>query len=176
MSFLTTLKKFGNHIGAYKVHLCPEVKGQVSEKGKPLSNVRIDRVLNFSDGKCAEDFTYTDKNGSFLLPEINIRSNQPAVPLAEIFTSQAIYLSYNHEEYCLWGSRLSGAKYREEYAKKLRQLIADTTDEKVLFKFENKKTEGYKFEALSICRWSDDFEVVEKNAYFDLSEIKTDAN
>ena len=90
MSFLTTLKKFGNHIGAYKVHFCPEVKGQVSEKGKPLSNVRIDRVLNFSDGKCAEDFTYTDKNGSFLLPEINIRSNQPVVPLAEIFTSQAI--------------------------------------------------------------------------------------
>lgn len=71
---------------------------------------------------------------------------------------------------------MSGAKYREEYAKKLRQLIADTTDEKVFFKFENKNTEGYKFEALSICRWSDDFEVVEKNAYFDLSEIKTDAN
>ena len=49
MSFLTTLKKFGNHIGAYKVHLCPEVKGQASEKGKPLSNVKIERVLNFSD-------------------------------------------------------------------------------------------------------------------------------
>lgn len=39
-----------------------------------------------------------------------------------------------------------------------------------------KKPEGYKFEALSICRWSDDFEVVEKNAYFDLSEIETDEN
>ncbi|GAA71136.1 hypothetical protein ND6B_3099 [Pseudoalteromonas sp. ND6B] len=41
MSFLTTLKKFGNHIGAYKVHLCSEVKG------KPFTNVRIGRVLNF---------------------------------------------------------------------------------------------------------------------------------
>ncbi len=176
MSFLTTLKKFGNHIGAYKVHLCPEVKGQASEKGKPLSNVKIERVLNFSDGKSVEDFTYTDNNGGFSLPEINIRSNQPAVPLAEIFTSQAIYLSYNNEEYCLWGSRLSGVKYREEYARKLRQLIADISDGKVLFKFQNKKTEGYKFEALSICRWSDDFEVVEQNAYFDLSEIETDNN
>lgn len=176
MSFLTTLKKLGNHIGAYKVHLCPEVKGQASEKGKPLSNVKIERVLNFSDGKSVEDFTYTDNNGGFSLPEINIRSNQPAVPLAEIFTSQAIYLSYNNEEYCLWGSRLSGVKYREEYARKLRQLIADISDGKVLFKFQNKKTEGYKFEALSICRWSDDFEVVEQNAYFDLSEIETDNN
>jgi len=176
MSLLTTLKKFGNHIGAYKVHLCPEVKGQASVKGKPLSNVKIERVLNFSDGKSVEDFTYTDNNGGFSLPEINIRSNQPAVPLAEIFTSQAIYLSYNNEEYCLWGSRLSGVKYREEYARKLRQLIADISDGKVLFKFQNKKTEGYKFEALSICRWSDDFEVVEQNAYFDLSEIETDNN
>ncbi|WP_405599568.1 MULTISPECIES: DUF6795 domain-containing protein [unclassified Pseudoalteromonas] len=78
----------------------------------------MERVLNFSDGKCVEYFTYTDKNGGFSLPEVNIRSNQPAVPLDEIFTSQAIYLSYDHEEYCLWGSRLSGAKYREEYAKK----------------------------------------------------------
>ena len=158
------------------MHLCPEVKGQASEKGKPLSNVKIERVLNFSDGKSVEDFTYTDNNGGFSLPEINIRSNQPAVPLAEIFTSQAIYLSYNNEEYCLWGSRLSGVKYREEYARKLRQLIADISNGKVLFKFQNKKTEGYKFEALSICRWSDDFEVVEQNAYFDLSEIETDNN
>ena len=36
MSLLESFKKLGNYFGAYKVHLCSEVKGQVSENGKPL--------------------------------------------------------------------------------------------------------------------------------------------
>ncbi|MGP5158207.1 DUF6795 domain-containing protein [Pseudoalteromonas prydzensis] len=174
MSFLTTLKKFGNHIGAYKVHLCPEVKGQVSEKGKPLSNVKIERVLNFSDGKCVEDFTYTGENGSFSLPEVNIRSNQPAVPLAEIFTSQAITFTYENTKYILWVSTFSDIKYRHEYAKKLECLHADISDEEVFFHFRNNNVADYKFRATGIGRWNEDFEIIDIDSYLGLSHIETD--
>ncbi len=174
MSLLESFKKLGNYFGAYKVHLCPEVKGQVSENGKPLINAKIERRLCFSDGKYVEDFAYTDDKGGFSFPEVNIRSNQPAVPFAEIFTSQSLLLKHKSKEYCLWGARLSGFSFREEYAKKLGRLVADISSDKVLFKFENTKVEGYTFEAVSIGRWDKDFEILEQSDYFDLSEIEED--
>lgn len=174
MSFLNMLRKLGNHIGPYKVHLCPEVKGQISDHGKPLANVKIERLLSFSDGKYVEDHAFTDKNGAFSLPEVNIRSGQPAVPFAEIFTSQAICFTYQKNEYCLWGATHSSFKFREEYAAKLKSLKADIANKEVLFKFHNKIEPDYKFKALSICRWEQDFEVVDENSYFDLSEMEKD--
>ncbi|MCF7518738.1 DUF6795 domain-containing protein [Pseudoalteromonas sp. L21] len=174
MSLLESFKKLGNYFGAYKVHLCPEVKGQVSENDQPLINAKIERRLRFSDGKYVEDFAYTDDKGGFSFPEVNIRSNQPAVPFAEIFTSQSLLLTHKSKEYCLWGARLSGFSYREEYAKKLGCLVADISSDKVLFKFENTKVEGYTFEAVSIGRWDKDFEILEQSDYFDLSEIEED--
>ncbi|SBS26325.1 hypothetical protein MSP8886_00570 [Marinomonas spartinae] len=165
MSLLNMLRKLGNHIGAYKVHLCPEVIGQITDHGKPLANVKIERTLSFSDGKYVEDHTFTDENGAFSLPEVNIRSGQPAVPFAEVFTSQAIYFMYQEIEYTLWISRLSSYKFREEYANKLKALKADIKDEEVLLKFQNIKVEGYKHEAFSICRWKEDFEIVDKDSY-----------
>ena len=174
MSLLESFKKLGNYFGAYKVHLCPEVKGQVSENGKPLVNAKIERLLCFSDGKYVEDFAYTDDKGGFSFPETNIRSNQPAVPFAEIFTSQSLLLTHKSKEYCLWGARLSGFSYREEYAKKLGCLVADISSDKVLFKFENTKGEDYKFEAVSIGRWNEDFAIIGLDSYFDLSDIESD--
>ncbi|SBS40084.1 hypothetical protein MSP8887_04174 [Marinomonas spartinae] len=176
MSLLNTLRKLGNHIGAYKVHLCPEVKGQITDHGKPLANVKIERTLSFSDGKYVEDHTFTDENGAFSLPEVNIRSGQPAIPFAEVFTSQAIYFTYKKIEYRLWISRLPSFKFRAEFADKLSTLNADLKDEKIIFKFDNRNKEGYKFEAVSICRWDDDFEIVDKDSYFDLSGVNKDKN
>lgn len=172
MSFLNMLRKLGNHIGPYKVHLCPEVKGQISDHGKPLANVKIERLLSFSDGKYVEDHAFTDKNGAFSLPEVNIRSGQPAVPFAEVFTSQAIYFTYQKIEYRLWISRLSGFKFREEYAKKLGSLSADISDKKVSFRFKNNNVKNYTFTASGICRCSEDFEILDLESYYGLSELK----
>ncbi|SBS26320.1 hypothetical protein MSP8886_00568 [Marinomonas spartinae] len=130
MSLLNMLRKLGNHIGAYKVHLCPEVKGQITDHGKPLANVKIERTLSFSDGKYVEDHTFTDENGEFYLPEVNIRSGQPAVPFAEIFTSQGIFLLLEQEKYCLWGAMQTSFKFREEFAAKLATLDADIKTKK----------------------------------------------
>ncbi|SBS40086.1 hypothetical protein MSP8887_04176 [Marinomonas spartinae] len=176
MSLLNMLRKLGNHIGAYKVHLCPEVKGSVADHGKPLANVKIERTLSFSGGKYVEDHTFTDENGEFSLPEVNIRSGQPAVPFAEIFTSQAICFTYQEKDYCLWGATHSSFKLREEYAEKLGSLKADIMDDEVLFKFHNKSDSDYKFKALTICRWENNFEILDEKSYFDLSGIEKNKN
>ncbi|UJX26379.1 hypothetical protein L3Q70_04250 [Pseudoalteromonas sp. CF6-2] len=174
MSLLESFKKLGNYFGAYKVHLCPEVKGQVSENDKPLINAKIERLLCFSDGKHVENYVYTDDKGGFSFPEANIRSNQPAVPFAELFTSQIITLIYEGTKYILWTSRLSGTRYRNEYAKKLSCLKADISDEKVSFFFRNDEVEGYKLSAGGIARWDEDFEVIDLDSYYGLSEIESD--
>ena len=67
-------------------------------------------------------------------------------------------------------------KFREEFAAKLAALDADIKNEKVLFKFKDGNEEGYKFEAVSICRWNADFEIVDKDSYFDLSGVNKDKN
>ena len=59
MSLLGSFKKLGNYFGAYKVHLCPEVKGQVSEHGKHLITAKIARLLCFSDGNYVAAFANT---------------------------------------------------------------------------------------------------------------------
>ena len=164
----------GNYFGAYKVHLCPEVKGQVSENGKPLINAKIERLLCFSDGKYVESYVYTDDKGGFSFPEANIRSSQPAVPFAELFTSQIITLIHEGTKYILWTSRLSGIKYRSEYAKKLSCLKADISDEKYHFFFRNDEVQGYKLSAGGIARWDEDFEVIDLDSYYGLSEIESD--
>ena len=174
MSLLNMLRKLGNHIGAYKVHLCPEVKGQITDHGKPLANVKIERTLSFSDGKYVEDHTFTDENGAFSLPEVNIRSGQPAVPFAEIFTSQAIFFTYIGKEYCLWGTRLSSIKYCKEYAVKLGSLFADIKNEKVFFSFKDFECPDIPFQSSSICRWDKDFNIIDVENYYDLSEIEND--
>ena len=172
MSFLNMLRKLGNHIGAYKVHLCPEVKGKITDHGKPSVAVKIERILSFSDGKYVEDHTFTDENGEFSLPDVNIRSGQPAVPFAEIFTSQAIIFIHENDEYCLWSSRQSGIKCREEYDKKLGSLIGDISNEKVFFNFKSNESGKYSNRAYSICRWEKDYRVIDVEKYLGLDTIK----
>ncbi|SBS40085.1 hypothetical protein MSP8887_04175 [Marinomonas spartinae] len=169
MSLLNMLRKLGNHIGAYKVHLCPEVKGKISDHGKPLVNVKIERTLSFSDGKYVEDYTFTDENGEFSLPEVNIRSGQPAVPFAEVFTSQAICFSYKNNEYILWASRLSGIKQSEAYVKKLGSLIGDISNDQTLFNFKSDKFGEYTNRANSICIWENDYRIMDVEKYLGLN-------
>ncbi|NMM42806.1 transthyretin-like family protein, partial [Pseudoalteromonas arctica] len=67
-SFSVKIQPFLDKFGAYKVHLCPEVKGRLTNNGEPLANVKIERGLYFSDGKARKDNTYTDSQGNFNFP------------------------------------------------------------------------------------------------------------
>ena len=159
MSFLEIFRKLNNYIGTHKVHLCPEVNGSLLNGGEPLANVKITRLLYYSDGKSTEDNCYTDSNGIFSMPEKSLRSSQPSLLIAERFTSQIIQAAYGDKEHLLWAFTNSGIKAKAEVALKLRELNGDITNEDIFFSFYSHE-DDFKYEASSICRWEDNFEEV----------------
>ncbi|WP_394200248.1 DUF6795 domain-containing protein [Shewanella waksmanii] len=165
MALKDIFRKLSNHIGTHKVHLCPQVKGRLVNNGQPLANIRIARGLYYSDGKYTEDECYTDSDGNFTMPEMSLRSSQPALLIAEQFTSQRIFAHHNNNQYLLWASRNSGIKPIKEFAIKLQSLHGDIKDDEVYFGFNNKEHTS-PFKSLSICRWEDDFYIIDPEAEF----------
>ncbi|MBE0457522.1 DUF6795 domain-containing protein [Pseudoalteromonas prydzensis] len=171
-SFSVKIQPFLDKFGAYKVHLCPEVKGRLTNNGKPIDCQLISRSLNFSDGKARKDFTYTDHNGNFTFPEKTIRSDQPSIPLSEIFTNQYITSTYNNHKYIIWRATLIGQSPINEFNNKLNCLNGDINNEAIFFRFPVNSSQT-NYEGTSICRWDKDFEIINIDEYFNLSEEST---
>jgi hypothetical protein len=106
----------------------------------------------------------TDNDGYFSMPEKSIRSSQPALLIAERFTSQIIYAHYYGEEYLLWSSQNSGIVLKPEYVIKLQSLYGDIKDDEIYFSFSNERSRPFK--ASSICRWQEDFTIIDAEAEF----------
>jgi len=99
--------------------------------GKPLINATITRTLSYFDGKYTEDMCNTDNDGYFSKPEKSLRSSQPALLIAEMFTNQRIYTHYYGEEYLLWSSINTGIKLKPEFSAKLQSLNGDIKNEEI---------------------------------------------
>ncbi|MGO2372328.1 MAG: DUF6795 domain-containing protein [Pseudoalteromonas prydzensis] len=166
-SFSVKIQPFLDKFGAYKVHLCPEVKGRLTNNGEPLANVKIERGLYFSDGKARKDNTYTDSQGNFNFPCWEIRSDQPGIPLAEIRTGQMVKFAYEKREYLLWAATLHNINPIKEYSQKLKELNGEINNEEVFFKFDNKANPNILLSATSICRWDKDFRVIDPQLIVD---------
>ncbi|MDO6775381.1 hypothetical protein Q4591_08440 [Shewanella sp. 3_MG-2023] len=165
MSFSDFLRKLNNHIGTHKVHLCPAVKGRLVNNGIPLENVRISRTLSYSDGKYTEDHCYTCRNGEFEMPEMSLRSSQPALLIAEKIVYQLITVVFADVEYKLWSSTPSGIRDKKEYSLKLGSLNCDIQNEEVSFYFKGNQ-ESHKYRASGICRWGEDFLLIDHESEF----------
>ncbi|QLE84733.1 hypothetical protein FLM48_06300 [Shewanella sp. Scap07] len=165
MALKDIFRKLSNHIGTHKVHLCPEVKGRLVNNGQPLANVRITRGLYYSDGKYTEDECYTDNNGNFSMPAMSLRSSQPSLLIAEKMTHQQIIGHISGVKYKLWSSTPSGIEYIEEYAVKLSSMIADISYDETSFYFNSHQTD-YRYRASGICRWNDNFVLIDHEAEF----------
>lgn len=144
----------------YDAHLCPKISGRILLNGKPLVGVKVERELKYIDEKKREDFTLTDEQGSFCMPEINVRSKAPGWSFVEQLTMQNIFIEHQNKYYLLWGTYLSGIKPIQAYNKKLAQLNADLSNPKVAFTFINENNLNIPHCAESVCRWKDDFEIL----------------
>mgnify|MGYP000144128818 FL=1 len=162
LSIIYLIKGVGDIFGFFKeydVHLCPPVKGQLFYQGKPLAGEKVIRYLSYVDYKDRFDHTFTDKEGRFSLPEVNIRSKLPGNFLVEHNTLQIIYIEQNKEKYTLWNSSLVGYEPKAAYTRKLSSLNCDLTSPRVSFEFANDTHPQRPHYAGTICQWEDDFSI-----------------
>jgi len=143
----------------YDVHLCPEVKGQVFNQGKPLVGEKVTRFLSYVDQKERYDHAITDEEGRFSLPEVNIRSKMPGNFMVEHNTLQIITIEYNNKHHTLWNSSLEGFKPVAAYSRKLSSLNCDITSPRVSFEFANDTHPQRPHYAGTICQWDKDFHI-----------------
>jgi hypothetical protein len=143
----------------YDAHLCSAVSGRILENGKPVADLKIERILVDFDSKERKDSTITDQNGAFTLPAVNIRSRSPGSLFRELLTKQKIYLKKQDELFTLWSTTLWGVEPIAAYDRKLSQLNADLKNPLVFFQFKNDYVSHVKHGARSICRWDTDFEI-----------------
>ncbi|WP_281561173.1 DUF6795 domain-containing protein [Thalassomonas sp. RHCl1] len=103
----------------YDAHLSPEIAGKILLNGKPLVGVKIERELYYIDEKKRFDTTFTDEQGCFSMPAVNVRTKAPSWNFAEQFTKQVIGINYQNKFYELWSTFLPGIQPIEAYNKKL---------------------------------------------------------
>tara|TARA_Y100000782_G_C10185440_1_gene266215 strand:+ start:4329 stop:4871 length:543 start_codon:yes stop_codon:yes gene_type:complete len=166
-SLSTIIQHLLDKFGTYKVHLCPEVTGRLTNNGEPLANVKIERGLYFCDGKTRKDATYTDAHGNFNFHEWIIRSDQPGIPFVDMRTAQQIKFFYKKQEYLLWAATLYSLHPMHEYSQKLKELNGDINNKEVFFKFDNPEQPNLLLAGSSICRWEQDFTIIDPQQIID---------
>ena len=139
--------------------MCSAVSGRILENGKPVADLKIERILVDFDSKERRDSTITDQNGDFSLPAVNIRSRSHASLFRELLTKQKIYFKKQDELFTLWSTTLWGVEPIPAYDKKLSQLNAELTAPEVYFNFTKDYESKAMYGARSICRWDTDFEI-----------------
>jgi hypothetical protein len=137
----------------YDVHLCPEVHGRITLKGKPLPNIEILRGLTYGDDDELIDKVMTDEQGVFSFSEKNIRSRRPGSMLDESSTRQVININYNNKDYLLWYTRERGINYNKVIADRLQKLNCDLTNSEEEFELSNLEDPRLEYFVHSICRW-----------------------
>jgi hypothetical protein len=95
-----------------EVVLFTKMEGHITYKGKPVSNAKIERRVNWKDDIGEKDYFETDDKGYFLLPEI--RENITLSGFTQFVVGQEIKVFFNNKEIYIWSmGKRSKYKYGE---------------------------------------------------------------
>ncbi|WP_219701048.1 DUF4198 domain-containing protein [Marinomonas lutimaris] len=146
----------------YDVELSPPVKGRITDNGKPVAGIEVERRLFYSgySKEAIFDYATTNADGEFSFEEKIVKSRAPG----DIFgqnapISQKIYIeknkSINDENYCLW--RVSkGHSPVPPLSLLMSKLNADLQSNEFEYTID---TSGYNVRneqmVVSICDWTD---------------------
>lgn len=150
---------------AKKVDLCSKVYGRILQHGKPMTNLKVIRSLDYIGEHKYQDSTVSNGDGMFLFEPYSIKSRAPKRLFSETRVFQYIYVIYEGEEKVLWSAMQYGRDEIPAYSKKLSSMCCELSNPKVNFDFYGRasleRSSSSKFSAISICRWEDNFEISE---------------
>ncbi|KAA8981249.1 DUF6795 domain-containing protein [Halospina sp. K52047b] len=135
----------------YDVHLSPEVRGQLKDKGKPLKGALITREVHY--GKSYIDRTRTDSEGNFSFSPRSIRSSLPSRPLTEARVIQLIHAQVRGESYILWQAATEDIVTPKAFRKHLNRLSCDISNPDKTHHLHNHEHPQFDHNVGSICRW-----------------------
>ncbi|MPW29308.1 hypothetical protein F9L16_09885 [Agarivorans sp. B2Z047] len=155
---------FGIGIIKQDVEMSPEIKGRLTENGKPIVGATIARTIVYEGYKKGQEqlqHTVTDDEGRFSFPKMTVKSRYPK----DIFGQNAlvgmgVYYENKDTLYQIWHSSSSWQALRAPIPDLLLQLDCDLNNKKITYVIDTTdlNSEQYKVEQLasSICYFIND--------------------
>lgn len=135
------------------VFLCPEVRGQITMNGEPLSGVRVMREVVYDDGFVDE--TESSPEGQFSFAKLMTRSRTPTKAFDETRTVQAITAEFDGQRYLLWAYATDSIVEEALISEKLANLECDLANEEKYHHFPRPDSAHLTYNIKGVCRWSE---------------------
>lgn len=133
------------------VFLCPEVRGQITMNGEPLSGVRVMREVAYDDELI--DYAVTSSSGVFTFGELHTRSRTPSKSFDETRTVQAITAEYDNKQYLLWAYATDSISEEALISGRLGSLKCELSDEEIYHHFPRPDSSHLTYNVKGLCRW-----------------------
>ncbi|WP_413112228.1 DUF6795 domain-containing protein [Thaumasiovibrio sp. DFM-14] len=156
------------------VELFPPVSGQLTNRGKPLTGVKLKRSYEFIDITDGEvhDYTITDSEGRFHFPELTMQSRHADNPFRTNVIWQGIRIDDDNQsntkadEVYLWDANSHGVKHISYFVEMLSELSCDlSTDEETIYIIHSDYPTGVvTLPVTSICRWPERSKIEKRKA------------
>ena len=141
----------------HTVEMSPEVRGRITEGGKPVSGLQVARSLiyeGYQKGKEHLEHSFTNDNGEFSFQPFIIKSRMPGDLFGQNHrVKQSIYFKRDGELYTLWFARKVTTPI-EPLSKLLLQLNGDIKNKEVHHEIDTEAFGGMARQVvISICHW-----------------------
>lgn len=134
----------------YDVHLCPEVRGIISNNGEPLAGLRVYRELDYD--RAYSDSAITDAQGRFFFAEKNIRSCLPGNMLDQSTVRQVLSVDYQQKTYLLWYSSTPSLQPHSAFQQALSDLQCELSSPEQHMVFANEEYPDHPLGVVGICK------------------------
>jgi len=141
----------------HTVEMSPEVRGRITDEGKPVVGIQVARSLSYEgyqDGKEQLQHTLTDESGSFSFEPMIIKSRQPGDIFGQnLQVQQIIYIERGENLYRLWNTSKLWEPIKP-LSDLLVQLTGDLQNKEVQHLIDTSNHGGRARQSVSsICYW-----------------------
>ncbi|MPW31903.1 hypothetical protein F9L16_23390 [Agarivorans sp. B2Z047] len=153
---------FGIGIIKQDVEMSPEIKGRLTEDGKPIIGATIAHSIVYEGFKKRQEllqYDTTNGAGHFTFPEVAIKSHHPKGLLGQNSrVSMRVYFERNSDIHQLWYSSSSRMPLAKPVVAQLKNLDCDLNNSKIQYEFDTSVfSEEKALVVISICKLTNEW-------------------